>query len=140
MESCRQSVCDEPCRRSKSTLQKAATPSGLRMTLDVQVDGDTSTMYYIKQESKRIVLFGDIDRRRAFTECHASSSGGHQDRDRRQNEAVLLAKYTWTSCQVFGQHLKALQSPLLLELSLAKRSSSVRSENTSSTCKTSTVN
>ena len=94
MESCRQSVCDEPCRRSKSTLQKAATPSGLRMTLDVQVDGDTSTMYYIKQESKRIVLFGDIDRRRAFTECHTSSSGGHQDRDRTEGR---MKQYYWPS-------------------------------------------
>ena len=51
-------------------------------------------MYYIKQESKRIVLFGDIDRRRAFTECHASSSGGHQGRDRTEGR---MKQYYWPS-------------------------------------------
>ena len=54
----------------------------------------TKRAYYIKQESKRIVLFGDIVRRRAFTECHASSSGGHQGRDRTEGR---MKQYYWPS-------------------------------------------
>ena len=71
-------------------------------------------MYYIKQESKCIVLFGDIDRRRAFTECHASSSGGHQGRDRTEGRMkqyywpsvhLLALSITWSGDHVMGSGL-----------------------------------
>eukprot|EP00731_Ephydatia_muelleri_P005574 Em0002g1750a len=103
MESCRQSVCDETLSQVKVYLAEGSYPLGAtddvrriirKRSKDFQVDGDTSTMYYIKQESKRIVLFGDIDRRRAFTECHASSSGGHQGSDRTEGR---MKQYYWPS-------------------------------------------
>ena len=103
MESCRQSVCDETLSQVRVYLAEGSYPLGAtddvrriirKRSKDFQVDGDTSTMYYIKQESKRIVLFGDIDRRRAFTECHASSSGGHQGRDRTEGR---MKQYYWPS-------------------------------------------
>eukprot|EP00731_Ephydatia_muelleri_P034639 Em0069g14a len=94
MESCRQSVCDETLSQVKVYLAEGSYPLGVLRSKDFQVDGDTSTMYYIKQESKRIVLFGDTDRRRAFTECHASSSGGHQGRDRTEGR---MKQYYWPS-------------------------------------------
>ena len=67
MESCRQSVCDETLSQVKVYLAEGSYPLGAtddvrriirKRSKDFQVDGDTSTMYYIKQESKRIVVFG----------------------------------------------------------------------------------
>ena len=69
MESCRQSVFDETLSQVRVYLAEGSYPLGAtgdvrriirKCSKDFQVDGDTSTMYYIKQESKRIVLFGDI--------------------------------------------------------------------------------
>ena len=58
------------------------------------------TMYQVQvQESKCIVLFGDIDRRRAFTECHASSSGGHQGRDCTEGR---MKQYYWPSVHLLA--------------------------------------
>eukprot|EP00731_Ephydatia_muelleri_P032369 Em0023g876a len=76
-----------------------------------------------KNEDARVVLFTEEDRTKAFSECHASKSGGHQGRDRTEDK---LRHYYWPhmhldirhwvtecdSCQRTNHSIKAPHLPL----------------------------
>ncbi|KAL5467717.1 hypothetical protein EMCRGX_G031980 [Ephydatia muelleri] len=54
-----------------------------------------------KNEDARVVLFTEEDRTKAFSECHASKSGGHQGRDRTEDK---LRHYYWPHMHLDIRH------------------------------------
>ena len=54
-----------------------------------------------KNEDARVVLFTEEDRIKAFSECHASKSGGHQGRDRTEDK---LRHYYWSHVHLDIRH------------------------------------
>lgn len=66
-----------------------------RFAKNFEYDPGTGVIYYVdrKEKKRRIVIRGDDEKQRIFTECHNSPCGGHAGRD--NTVFKIKERYYW---------------------------------------------
>ena len=102
----RQVTCDENLYNVQNYLMDGSYPSSATEDLKRLIRKRSKdfvirerVMLYKKKklDCEKIVLLDITDRRRAFDECHASASGGHQGRDRTEGK---MKTYYWPNMSI----------------------------------------